>query len=61
MIFVKEVIEQVLLTHQRKDIGGCICGWSRLGMSFPGHQAEMVLNTLSRHLEELARSLRIGL
>jgi len=33
------VLVTVLVSHQRKDIGGCICGWSRLGLSHPEHVA----------------------
>lgn len=39
-------ITTVLISHQRKDISGCICGWSELGKSFPGHQADEILIAL---------------
>lgn len=33
--------ELVLVAHQRHR-GGCLCGWSELGKSLPGHQAAML-------------------
>jgi hypothetical protein len=33
--------ELILITHQRHR-GGCLCGWSELGKSLPGHQAAML-------------------
>jgi hypothetical protein len=34
--------EVILIAHQRRDIRGCICGWSELGKSHPGHQVAML-------------------
>lgn len=36
--------ERVLIEHQRLEIEGCSCGWSEFGMSFAGHQVEMLAN-----------------
>ncbi len=33
--------ELILIAHQRHR-GGCLCGWSELGKSHPGHQAVML-------------------
>lgn len=33
--------ELILVAHQRHR-GGCLCGWSELGKSLPGHQAAML-------------------
>lgn len=30
----------VLTIHQRREPGGCLCGWGRIGQSFSRHQAE---------------------
>jgi len=38
----EQMAEEVLIAHQRKDISGCICGWSELGRSHPRHQVEMI-------------------
>lgn len=45
-----EIITDVLVAHQRKDIGSCICGWSELGKSFPEHQAKMILADLGSRI-----------
>jgi hypothetical protein len=39
---VRQLAEEILIYHQRKDITGCICGWAELGKSHPGHQVEML-------------------
>lgn len=39
---VEEAAEVVLTAHQRRDIQGCICGWSELGRSHPKHQVAML-------------------
>lgn len=31
--------EAVLIAHQRRDTGNCLCGWAELGRSHAGHQA----------------------
>ena len=31
--------EAILIAHQRRDVGSCLCGWSELGKSHAGHQA----------------------
>lgn len=30
--------EAILISHQRRDVGSCLCGWSELGKSHAGHQ-----------------------
>lgn len=30
--------EAVLIAHQRRDVGSCLCGWAELGRSHAGHQ-----------------------
>jgi hypothetical protein len=37
-----EVVERILVQHQRRDIASCICGWAELGKSHPAHQAAML-------------------
>lgn len=37
----EEAAEEVLIAHQRHR-GGCLCGWSELGKSHPGHQVAML-------------------
>lgn len=32
--------EAILISHQRRDAGSCLCGWSELGKSHAGHQAD---------------------
>lgn len=36
-----EAAEAILIAHQRHR-GGCLCGWSELGKSHPGHQVAML-------------------
>lgn len=36
-----EVAQAILTAHQRHR-GGCLCGWSELGKSHPGHQVAML-------------------
>jgi hypothetical protein len=36
---VTEAAATVLVAHQRKDIGSCLCGWAELGRSHAVHQA----------------------
>lgn len=31
--------EAILIAHQRRDAGSCLCGWAELGKSHAGHQA----------------------
>lgn len=31
--------EAILIAHQRRDVGSCLCGWAELGKSYAGHQA----------------------
>lgn len=35
---IDKAAEMVLVTHQRRDISGCLCGWSELGKSHARHQ-----------------------
>lgn len=37
-----EPAEAILIAHQRRDIGACVCGWDELGRSHPGHQVAML-------------------
>jgi hypothetical protein len=37
-----ETAEAILIAHQRRDYRGCLCGWSDLGKSHPGHQVAML-------------------
>jgi hypothetical protein len=30
----------LLIAHQRRDVGSCLCGWGELGKSHAGHQAD---------------------
>lgn len=32
----------ILVLHQRRDAGTCLCGWGRLGALFPYHQADVL-------------------
>jgi hypothetical protein len=34
--------EAILISHQRRDIGSCLCGWVELGRSHAGHQVAML-------------------
>jgi hypothetical protein len=34
--------EALLISHQRRDVGSCLCGWSELGKSHAGHQAAVL-------------------
>jgi len=34
--------EAILVAHQRRDFGSCLCGWAELGKSHPRHQVEML-------------------
>lgn len=34
--------EAILIAHQRRDFGSCLCGWSELGKSHAGHQVAML-------------------
>lgn len=36
-----ETAEAILTAHQRHR-SGCLCGWSELGKSHPGHQVVML-------------------
>jgi len=38
-----EAVARVLVAHQRQSAGSCLCGWSRLGLSHPEHQAALVI------------------
>jgi hypothetical protein len=37
-----ETAEAILIAHQRRDVRGCLCGWSELGKSHPRHQVAML-------------------
>lgn len=34
--------EAILVAHQRRDFGSCLCGWSELGKSHAAHQVKML-------------------
>lgn len=36
---VRERVEEALVAHQRQGANVCLCGWGKLGASFPAHQA----------------------
>lgn len=38
----RDAAEKILIAHQRRDYRSCICGWSELGKSHPGHQVAML-------------------
>lgn len=38
----RRLAEAILVAHQRKDIGGCLCGWAKLGRSHAAHVAEIL-------------------
>ena len=42
MTTVAETAQAILVAHQRRDIGSCLCGWAELGRSHPGHQVQML-------------------
>ena len=52
-------VVNVLVQHQRKDITGCICGWSRLGHSHAVHVlgeiVVVVRELMSREFETRTR------
>jgi hypothetical protein len=35
---VDDAATAILIDHQRRDIRGCLCGWSELGRLHAGHQ-----------------------
>lgn len=39
---VDQTAEAILIAHQRRDVGSCLCGWSELGKSYAGHQVAML-------------------
>ena len=41
-VLADETAQAVLTAHQRRDFGCCLCGWSELGKSHPGHQVAML-------------------
>lgn len=34
-----ERVRALLIAHQRRDVGSCLCGWDELGRSHAGHVA----------------------
>jgi hypothetical protein len=30
--------EAILIAHQRRDVGSCLCGWAEIGKSHAAHQ-----------------------
>lgn len=51
MRYDRTVLVETLVDHQRKDIGGCLCGWARLGYSHPEHVVD-VYERRMRMIEE---------
>ena len=45
-----EAAEAVLIAHQRRDNSSCLCGWAKLGLSHPLHQAFLVLEAAAPHM-----------
>jgi hypothetical protein len=41
MRYSRVTLVDVLIYHQRHDIGGCACGWSVLGASHAEHVADI--------------------
>jgi hypothetical protein len=41
----KKLVE-ILIAHQRRDIGSCLCGWDKLGHSHAEHVADEILSQL---------------
>jgi hypothetical protein len=41
-VTVDETTEAILIAHQRRTVGSCLCGWDKLGRSHAGHQAAML-------------------
>lgn len=39
---VDETATAILVAHQRRDFGSCLCGWDDLGRSHPQHQVAML-------------------
>lgn len=35
-------VEALLIVHQRRDVGSCLCGWAELGRTHAGHQAAVL-------------------
>ena len=38
----RRLAEAVLVAHQRRDSGSCLCGWSELGRSHAAHVAAVL-------------------
>lgn len=43
---LRTAIAWAITYHYRKDIGGCACGWSKLGASYPEHVIDVALASL---------------
>lgn len=39
---VMQATTALLVVHQRREAGSCLCGWNELGRSFAEHQAKML-------------------
>ena len=48
----RNVLLQVLIYHQRLDIGSCGCGWSVLGASHAEHVADVYEDALRWEVSE---------
>lgn len=38
----RRLAASILIAHQRRDAGSCLCGWSELGHSHAEHVAEIL-------------------
>lgn len=39
---IEEAVTALLVAHQRRDVGSCLCGWNELGRSHAQHQMLML-------------------
>lgn len=46
----RAVLVDVLVYHQRKDIGHCLCGWGELGRSHAEHVADVYERSVAARL-----------
>lgn len=48
MSYDRTLLVDVLVHHARSDITGCLCGWAKLGASWPEHVADVYEQALSQ-------------
>lgn len=41
MIYVREILKDVIIHHPKVDIKQCLCGWSKLGADHADHVADV--------------------